>query len=66
MRLISFDFSRDGRLIISASWDNTVRIWDIETKQHEMLSITAGVDVRVIVTYRRVWHAKARCVYGPR
>jgi WD40 repeat protein len=63
--VMSLDFSRDGRLIISGSWDNTVRIWDMETKQHEMLSITA-VDVRVIVIYRRVWHANARCVYGRR
>jgi WD40 repeat protein len=63
--VISVGFSRDGRLIISGSWDNTVRIWDMETKQHEMLSITAGVDVRVIVTYRRVWHANTR-VYGRR
>jgi WD40 repeat protein len=65
-RLISLDFSPDGRLIISASWDNTLRIWDMETKQHEMMSITAAVDVRVIVTYHRVWHAKAHCLYGPR
>jgi WD40 repeat protein len=61
----SLDFSRDGRLIISGSWDNTVRIWDIKTKQHEMLSITVQLDVRVIATYRRVWHADALCVYGP-
>jgi WD40 repeat protein len=60
----SLDFSRDGRLIISGSLDNTVRIWDMETKQHEMLSITAQADVRVVVSYRRVWHANARCVYG--
>jgi WD40 repeat protein len=64
--VISLNFSRDGRLIISGSWDNTVRIWDTETKQHETLSITAQVDVRVIVTYHRVWHANARCVYGRR
>jgi WD40 repeat protein len=64
--LISLDFSPDGRLIISASYDNPVRIWDMESKQHEMLSITAGVDVRVIVTYHRVWHANARCLYGRR
>jgi WD40 repeat protein len=64
--VISLDFSRDGRLTISTSRDNTVRLWDMESKQHEMLSITAGVDVRVIVTYHRVWHAKARCLYGPR
>jgi WD domain, G-beta repeat len=50
-RVICLNFSRDGRLIISGSWDNTVRIWDTETKQHETLSITAQVDVRVIVTY---------------
>jgi WD domain, G-beta repeat len=65
-RVISLNFSRDGRLIISGSRDNTVRIWDTETKQHETLSITAQVDVRVIVTYRPVWHANARCVYGRR
>jgi hypothetical protein len=43
-----------------------VRIWDTEAKQHETLSITAQVDVRVILTYHRVWHAKVRCVYGRR
>jgi WD40 repeat protein len=64
--VISLNFSRDGRLIISGSCDNTVRIWDTETKQHETLSITAQMDVRVIVTYHRVWHANARCIYGRR
>jgi WD40 repeat protein len=48
--VISLNFSRDGRLIISGSRDNTVRIWDMETKQHETLSINVGV----IVTYHRV------------
>jgi WD40 repeat protein len=65
-RVISLSFSRDGRLIISGSWDNTVRIWDKETKQHETMSIRAQGDVRVIVTYHRVWHANACCVYGRR
>jgi WD40 repeat protein len=61
----TLDFSLDGRLIISGSLDNTVlRIWDMETKQHETLSITVGVDVRVVVTYCRVWHVKPHCVYG--
>jgi WD domain, G-beta repeat len=64
--VVSLDFSRDGRLIISGSLDNTVRIWDMETKQHKTLSITVGVDVRVVVTYYRVWHANACCVYGRR
>jgi WD40 repeat protein len=62
--VISLDFSPDGRLIISGSYDNTVRIWDTESKQHETLSITAQVDVRVIVTFHRVWHPNAHCVYG--
>jgi WD40 repeat protein len=52
--VISLNFSRDGRLIISGSRDNTVRIWDMETKQHDTLSITAQVGVGVIVTYHRV------------
>jgi WD40 repeat protein len=61
--VISLDFSHDSRLIISGSWDNTLRIWDIETTQHEMLSITTQVDVRAIVTCHRLWHANACCVY---
>jgi WD domain, G-beta repeat len=63
--VISLDFSRDGRLIISGSCDNTVRISDMETKQHGMLT-TTQVDVRLIVAYRRVWPANARSFYGRR
>jgi WD40 repeat protein len=50
----SLDFSRDGRLLVSGSSDNTVRIWNVVTGQHKMLSIRVPGDVRVIVTYRRV------------
>ena len=35
----SLDFSRDGRLIISGSGDNTLRIWDLYDKFHRVLNI---------------------------
>ncbi|KAF8483151.1 WD40-repeat-containing domain protein [Gautieria morchelliformis] len=37
------DFSPDGRLIVSSSEDQTVRIWDMETGQHKTLSSTVDV-----------------------
>ena len=44
--IYSLDFSRDGRLIVSGSGDRTARIWDMETGQHNTLSITEPADVR--------------------
>ena len=32
-RVSSIDVTSDGRRVVSASWDNTLRIWDIETGQ---------------------------------
>jgi WD40 repeat protein len=52
--VISLEFSCDTRLILSGSLDNTVRIWDMETGQHKLLSITAPSDVRFSSTYHCV------------
>ena len=32
-RISSLDFNKDGNLLASASWDNTVKIWDLKTGQ---------------------------------
>ena len=29
------DFSADGKLLASASRDNTARVWDVETGKHK-------------------------------
>jgi WD40 repeat protein len=52
--VLSLEFSSDTRLIFSGSVDYTVRIWDMETGQHTLLSITAPSDVRFILTYHCV------------
>ena len=31
--IVSIDFSKDGKIITSASWDGTVRLWDTQTGQ---------------------------------
>ena len=36
----SLDFSRDGRLIISGSVDNTIRIWGLDGGCHRVLTIS--------------------------
>ena len=40
----SLDFSRDGRLIISGSGDNTIRIWDLYDKFHKVITISGNDD----------------------
>ena len=42
----SLDFSRDGRLIISGSGDNTIRIWDLYEKFHKVLNLSDNNDPR--------------------
>ena len=39
LEVYSLDFSRDGRLLISGSGDNTIRIWDLYDKFHKVLTI---------------------------
>jgi WD40 repeat protein len=63
--VISLEFSCDTRLILSGSFDNTVRIWDMQTRKHKLLSITAPSDVRFSSTYHGVWHTDTRhCAYA--
>ena len=38
--ICSLDFSRDGRLIISGSADNTIRIWDMHNGTSKVLNIS--------------------------
>ena len=38
--IYSLDFSRDGRLIISGSGDNTIRIWDMHDGTSKVLTIS--------------------------
>jgi WD40 repeat protein/tRNA A-37 threonylcarbamoyl transferase component Bud32 len=42
-RVVSVDFSADGRRLVTASWDGTARIWDTATgKQLHLLHETGG------------------------
>ena len=43
----SFDFSRDGRLIISGSGGNTIQIRDLHHKFHKVLTVSGKNDPRV-------------------
>ena len=42
----SLDFSRDGRLIISGSADNTIRIWDLYDKSRKIFTISDNGDTQ--------------------
>ena len=45
-KINSLAFSRDGRLLVSGSEDETVRIWDTETGAHKALLIIGPTEVR--------------------
>jgi WD40 repeat protein len=51
-------FSPDGKLLASASYDKTIRIWQIETGRHRVLRGDTGAVNRV------VWHGSHELVTG--
>jgi WD40 repeat protein len=65
----SVDFSADGRLLVSGSWDKTVRVWDVASGAQQALleghtgqveSVAFGPDGRAVVsggfdTSVRIW-----------
>jgi WD40 repeat protein len=55
----SIDFSADGRLLVSGSWDKTVRVWNVETGAQQRLleghegqveSVAFGPDGKTVIS----------------